>query len=116
MKRGTLVAQSVACVLIPLAALVIPWRVPAPRLGLVGLAFSSGVAILNFFLSWVRVPLLQLFGRRRGPIANVSGLPGVGMLVLPALFFVEPRGTVAAWALLVLLVDTGNVIWLTVSV
>lgn len=116
MRRATLVLLSGACVLGALLSPLVPWRLAAPRVGMVIVAFTSGIALLNFFLSWVRVPLLIALGRPRERIRYVSGAPGVGTLIVPALFLVESSWPLAFWTLVVLAIDTGNVIWFTISV
>ena len=57
------------------------------------LAFALGayICLLNFYLSWIRIPLLRAFGRSPGWI---SGFPFIGSLLLAiaAALLWEKRG------------------------
>jgi hypothetical protein len=76
------------------------------------LTFGLGalVSLLNFYTSWVRMPLLRALGR---PPHWVSGFPIIGSLLLAisAILMWEVRG-IALSALVLAALDTGGIHWL----
>lgn len=77
---------------------------------MITLALPTWVAVLNFYLSFLREPLYKLLGREP---RFVSGLPIVGSLFLAvALCFVERTTSVWAFAAVILIIDTGGIPWL----
>ncbi len=78
-------------------------------LGYLAFALGASLSLLNFYLSFVRVPLLRLLGRSP---RFVSGFPLVGSLLLvvsAALLWSERWLALSALALVVL--DTGGLHW-----
>ena len=75
------------------------------------LAFALGawISLLNFYLSWVRIPLLRALGRAPLP---VSGFPLIAslLLVIAAALLWERRG-LAVTALALAALDTGGIHW-----
>jgi hypothetical protein len=75
------------------------------------LAFALGalVSVLNFYLSWIRMPLLRAFGRTP---KRMSGFPFVGsLLLLIALILFWDNRPLALTAALLALIDTGGPHW-----
>lgn len=73
------------------------------------------ITVLNFYLSWIRVPLLRRVSPNHTP-RWVSGIPFVGSGALWASAMVFPSGDWGApAALAVSLFDTGGVHWFVVS-
>ena len=74
-------------------------------------AFALGalVSLLNFYLSWIRIPLLRFLGQSP---AWKSGLPLVGslLLVVALILLWDERGS-AVVAALFLAIDTGGPHW-----
>lgn len=97
-------------------ALITGWRFAVPYLGIALFLLSTLVAATNFSLSFLRVPLLRARGVPPSQIRHVSGLPLVGMLVVPAVYLVPASPWFVAWALSVLAIDTGNLVWFTFAV
>jgi hypothetical protein len=79
-------------------------------LGYLAFALGAFLSLLNFYLSFVRAPLLLALGR---PSRFVSGFPLVGSLLLVASSFLLWR---APWLVLTALaaaaLDTGGLHWL----
>jgi hypothetical protein len=75
---------------------------------------ATFIAMANFYLSFVRAPLYRLLGRK---CLHVSGIPLLGSLFLSAaIFFIER--TILTWtvAAILLLIDTGGLLWLLLTV
>ena len=79
------------------------------------LAVGGLLCLTNFYLSFLRVPLLLRRGQPREEIRFVSGLPVLGsLLVLVALLLgLDGIERIAAWSLLV--IDTGGLHWFAFS-
>jgi hypothetical protein len=81
--------------------------------------FAPGalLALLNFFLSFLRYPLHRCLGRSRETYRHVSGAPGVGTVATAIATWAawgDPRAVIVAAALCVL--DTGGLPWFMFSV
>jgi hypothetical protein len=73
------------------------------------IAIGGFVALLNFYLSWIRIPLLRALGR---PSPWVSGFPVVGSgMLLVGVWWLRSPGPLAAFAMLLALLDTGGLHW-----
>jgi hypothetical protein len=104
---------------IPLASFFVPWRVVNGAYPLLAYAlFGLGglISLGNFYLSFVRYPLLMLRGRTSEEIEFVSGFPLLGMLVLPGLLLAPASPLLSATALVMVLADTGNLSWFVFAV
>jgi hypothetical protein len=78
-----------------------------PVLGYLAFGFGASISLLNFYLSWIRVPLLRGLGRSP---RWVSGFPIIGslLLVISAVLLRDwPRIAFSALALAAL--DTGGI-------
>lgn len=78
-------------------------------LGYLALALGTFLSLLNFYLSFVRVPLLRALGR---PSRFVSGFPLVGSLLLVGSVVLLWRAR--CWvitALAIAALDTGGLHW-----
>ena len=78
---------------------------------------ASAIAILNFSLSFVRPRLFLLRNGSMGDYRHVSGLPGIGTLlvILGAIFGFGAIGT-AILGLVVMALDTGGSVWFLIAV
>lgn len=83
-------------------------RYPIP--GYLCLALGLFLGALNFYLSALRAPLIRL---RTGalPAHHVSGIPLLGMIVLPGLWLLPPSTLVSTLVAVQIVCDTGNVTW-----
>jgi hypothetical protein len=97
-------------------ALITGWRFVVPYLGVALFVLSTMIAATNFSLSFLRVPVLRARGIPDSQIRNISGIPLVGMLVVPAVYLVPESPWVVAWAISVLAIDTGNLVWFAFAV
>ncbi|HVK17561.1 MAG TPA: hypothetical protein VM533_11490 [Fimbriiglobus sp.] len=78
------------------------------------LAGGGLVAVLNFYLSFLREPLCRLRSR---PYRFVSGLPLIGsILLVPFAAFHYDSPLLLGLSVLFLCLDTGGVVWLAVVV
>ncbi len=78
-------------------------------LGYLAFALGAFLSLLNFYLSFVRVPLLRALGR---PSGFVSGFPLVGSLLLVTSAVLLWRAWRLAYtALAVAALDTGGLHW-----
>ena len=71
---------------------------------------GGALCLLNFALSFLRVPLLRAHGQQ--PERNVSGIPllGSALVAVALLLGLDSRlARLAAWALIVM--DTGGLHW-----
>lgn len=81
------------------------------------ISFAAGIAVLNLYLAFVR-PFL--YSRRNanslGCYRHVSGVPLVGsVLTTIAVLWAWGDLSVAVASLLILMIDTGGVVWLLAS-
>jgi hypothetical protein len=78
------------------------------------LGFSLSVALVNFYLSFLRHPLHRLLKREA---RYVSGLPLVGTLMLPGAVFLL-NGCNRLWAIILaqLILDTGGLLWIALGI
>ena len=99
----------------PIASLLVDWRVAGgsyATLAYVVLGFGALVSVANFYLSFLRHPVLRLLGRAEEDIRHVSGVPIFGAVVLVGLVLAPPSTALSVGCLLLLLlVDTGGPLW-----
>jgi len=75
------------------------------------LVLGAFVSLLNFYLSFLRVPLLRL-SDRNAAVRNVSGFPIVGSAALWAsLTLLHHSPPLVILAIAISLLDTGGVHW-----
>jgi hypothetical protein len=104
---------------LPVASLLCPWRVADGGLVALGyVLFSLGalIAVSNFYLSFLRVPILRLRGRALSDIRHVSVIPVFGMLIVLGLALAPANRPLSIIALLLTLLDTGNILWFLLAV
>lgn len=99
-----------------IASLFVSWRAPVFLLGAGLFGVAVLVTTLNVYLSLIRVPLLRALGRPPEEIRHVSGIPLVGMCVVPATYLLPQSLGLSLVALVLLALDTGNLIWFTIAV
>lgn len=84
-------------------------------LGYVLISVGTLIAVSNFYLSFLRIPIHRMIYPHRPDPGFVSGLPLVGVFSLLGLVFVEVSAVIAVVVLVSLLIDTGGVQWLIVN-
>ena len=76
-------------------------------------SLATLIAIVNFYLSFVRAPIYRCLGLE---CQHVSGIPLLGSLFLiGALVAAEASGLAMALAIALVLLDTGGLIWLLLT-
>jgi len=82
--------------------------------GYVLFGLAAIVAIVNFYLSFLRAPICRLLG---GDPRNVTGIPAIGTLFLiGALICVERTQFAWAAAIVLAVLDTGGLPWFLLMV
>jgi hypothetical protein len=76
---------------------------------------GAWICVLNFYLSFLR-PLVHPLLRRQGKLRNVSGIPLVGMAVVAGLLLAPASVGLSVACLVLMLLDTGNLIWFVACV
>jgi hypothetical protein len=103
-----------ALLLAPILSFFIDWRLASGRHTWIAAALFACGSIFcaaNFYLVFVRVPLLMWRGTAPETIRNVSSFPILGMAILPGLMLAPPSLGLSAASLLLVLGDTGNICW-----
>jgi hypothetical protein len=78
-------------------------------IGHLALAFGALLSLLNFYLSWIRIPLLRALGQNP---RWKSGFPFVGsFLLFVALILLWENRDLAVLAALLAVLDTGGPHW-----
>lgn len=72
---------------------------------------GGAICLLNFFLSFLRVPLLRARGVPDEEIRWVSGFPAIGSLLVAAAVPGLDGRTALVTAILLILIDTGGLHW-----
>ncbi|MGH8067286.1 MAG: hypothetical protein ACRERE_19035 [Candidatus Entotheonellia bacterium] len=96
----------------------VDWRVGGgySSVGYAAFALGALYSLVNFYLSFVRPYVLRALVSDQASVRNVSGIPLLGMLTVPALAFVPPSVGLSIACLGLILADTGNVLWFVVAV
>jgi len=95
-------------------SLFIDWRFAAGKhtwIAAVLFVFGAAFCAANFYLSFVRLPLLTWRGRAPESIRNISSFPMFGTFTVPALMLAPPSLALSVATLLLMLVDTGSISW-----
>jgi hypothetical protein len=115
--RAAALATCVCVLALPVVSLAVSWRIPGlPFVGWFLFALGSAVACTNFFLTFLRRPVLRLLGRPAAANRHVSVFPLVGMCVLPGLALLPASRGLSVATLALVLCDTGNLLWVLVAV
>ncbi len=101
-----------APIALALASLVAGWRGVERGPSAVLITLALALAVYNLWCSAGRYAFHRLRGGTRDSYVPVSGLPGVGsLLVVAATLFAFGNRTTAALALLAIAIDTGGSFW-----
>lgn len=75
-------------------------------------SFGGLICLVNFYLSFLRGPLHQLFAKEKTEYSWVSGFPFLGtLLVLGSGFFLKEYQPILVLGVMLILVDTGGPHW-----
>ena len=70
----------------------------------------------NFYLSFVRYPILRLSGRAKDDIENVTGIPVIASaMVVIGLPFIRHVPYMSLASIILIAIDTGGIHWFFVS-
>ena len=121
LKRFIAFCAAAGILAIPVVSFFIDWRVAVANgflawFGYALFGLGAVVSSVNFYLSFLRYPLFILRGRSRDDFRFVSGLPMIGMFVIPGLALAPASPWLSIASLALLLADTGNIPWFVVSV
>ena len=103
---------------IPIGSFFVEWRLfggasPAMAYALFGLGALA--CVVNFYLSFLR-PVVHYVLARSVPLRNVSGVPLLGMAILPGLMLAPPSVGLSTACIVLMAVDTGNILWFVACV
>lgn len=117
MPNGTRIAGAIvalAVLAVPLASFAWDWRAWSGRFALGGsllIGVGGLISVVNLYLSFVRPLLLRRKRANRDAKRHISGVPLLGMLVLPGLYLAPPSVLLSVLVLVFVAVDTGNAVW-----
>lgn len=113
-KRAIGAAIVLAVLAPPIASLALDWRLfqgGFVHLGYALVGVGGLISLLNLYLSILRPLLLQRRRRIGEQERHISGIPMLGMLVLPGLYLAQPSIFLSVLVLVFVTVDTGNAAW-----
>ncbi|MEM7154096.1 MAG: hypothetical protein AAF799_14700 [Myxococcota bacterium] len=112
--RAAGVATALAVFAIPIASFASDWRLGSGTFALAGyglIALGGLISLLNLYLWFLRPWLLRRLHQTEEAQRHISGIPMLGMLVLPGLYLCPPSTLTSALVLLFVSLDTGNLAW-----
>lgn len=114
-KRTVGAAAALAVFALPVASFAFDWRLFSGSFVLLGYALVGAgglISLLNLYLSFVRPMVLRRTGGTEEEAQrHLSGIPMLGMLVLPGLLLAPPSALLSALVLVSVAADTNNVAW-----
>jgi len=119
-----IVRKSIAVLLIalllaiPIGSFFVEWRLFDGRSAVLAYSlFGLGAlfCVINLYLSFLR-PVVHRLRAQAQPLRHVSGVPLLGMTILPGLMLAPPSVTLSAACLALMAVDTGNLLWFVACV
>lgn len=119
LRKSVALCLAGAVLALPVGSLFVQQRVAGGSYVVFALTlFGLGalITIVNLSLSFLRYPSLALFGRSVGEVRSVSGVPILGVLVLPGLMLAPVSTFLSISGFLLLLLDTGGIPWFVFAV
>jgi hypothetical protein len=117
-RRATWIVVALSPLTIVASSFFVSWRPSHSGVALLGyLLFGLGgfIALLNLYLSILRVPLLRRL-RPGAAVRHLSGVPLCGVLNVSGLMLCPRSVTLSVVALVLLPLDTGSISWFVAAV
>lgn len=112
--KSTIAVLAFAAILVPIASLLHEWRFANGRHEILAYTvFGVGalISVVNCYLSVLHRLVLSMLGRGPDNLRVPSGIPMLGMLVLPGLLLAPVSFGLSVACFSCLLIDTGNLPW-----